>query len=76
MKNKIVMVALIGLLMVAGLLLVGCTDCEGDCVIEDNWIGTAKVQYKNCTMLLCDVSNSHTSNPYSSPGRYVRCDCH
>jgi len=79
MKNKIVFVGLISIILVTGLILVGCNDgCKknGECVIQDSSTSAARIQYNNCAMVMCSVSNSHLDNPYpTSPGRHVTCDC-
>ena len=76
MENKIVFILI---LLVSVLLLVGCTNgCRknGECVIQDNLSGTERVQYNNCVMLLCAVSNSHLDNPHpTTPMRHVTCNC-
>jgi len=77
MKSKIVLVVLISLLFVTGLLFVGCIDgCkkDGECVILNSYYHDVKLEYVNCVMLTCDVSNSHL-DAYYIPGRHVRCSC-
>ena len=63
MKTKIKLLAFIGSLLAAGLVLYGCGgNCDGDCVIRANIWGE-RTEYNNCGSARCDVGSHNVNYP-------------
>jgi hypothetical protein len=75
-KNRFLLVAIIGVIMAVGMVAVSCANCSYGCVAEkDDGRGQYVTTYENCGDSNCAAVKIIGTSAQPGGDAFVKCDC-